>query len=169
MANHHLGKDELLAKLKDLGIDCITVEHPEVFTVEQALPHVSHLEGMFAKNLFMKDKKKKLWLLCAPYDADVKLNDLSKMVGAPGGLRFADESILFEKLGLTQGAVTIFGLINDKNHDVTLILDSRFIDSTYPRLYFHPMVNSASTGVTAEQLQTFLQHTGHKPSIVNLG
>ncbi|KAK6181423.1 hypothetical protein SNE40_009271 [Patella caerulea] len=168
MSGQQIGREGLLGKLIDLDITADTIDHPEVFTVEEAVPHVAHLDGMFAKNLFMKDKKKKLWLLCAPHDANVKLNDLCKMVKASGSLRFADESVLLEKLGLRQGAVTLFGLINDTNKDVTLILDSRFTENVYPKIYFHPMVNSATTGITSEDLKKFIKHTGHDPIIVKL-
>ncbi|XP_050404884.1 prolyl-tRNA synthetase associated domain-containing protein 1 [Patella vulgata] len=168
MSGQQIGKEGLLSKLIDLDINADTIDHPAVFTVEEAIPHVAHLDGMFAKNLFMKDKKKKLWLLCAPHNADVKLNDLCKMVKASGSLRFADESVLLEKLGLRQGAVTLFGLINDTNKDVTLILDSRFTENVYPKIHFHPMVNSATTGITSEDLKKFIEHTGHKPIIVKL-
>ncbi|KAL4239010.1 hypothetical protein ACF0H5_003714 [Mactra antiquata] len=165
----HVGREGLEQSLKEWEISFDAIEHPEVFTVEQALPHVGDIDGMFAKNLFLKDKKKKrLFLFCAPHDADVKLNDLSKLVGASGGLRFADESILKEKLGLTQGSVTVFGIINDKKKDVTLVLDKRFTDNTYNKLYFHPMVNSATVGVTPDGLKSFIARCDHEPLIVDL-
>ncbi|XP_060071968.1 prolyl-tRNA synthetase associated domain-containing protein 1-like [Ylistrum balloti] len=163
-----VGREGLLKKLEELSIESTTIEHPEVFTVEEALPHVSHLEGMFAKNLFLRSKKKKLYLFCAPHDADIKLNDLAKLSGASGGLRFADESVLEEKLGLTQGSVTLFGLINDHAKDVTLVLDRQLLDGSYTKIYFHPMVNSASTAISSAGIQAFLQHTGHEPLIVDV-
>ena len=140
----------------------------QVFTVEQALPHLKDVEGVFAKNLFLKDKKKRLFLFCAPHDADVKLNDLAKLVGASGGLRFADESVLQEKLGLTQGSVTIFGIINDVLGDVKLVLDKRFTDNSYTKILFHPMVNSATIAVSQDSLRTFIDYTSHLPLVVEL-
>ncbi|XP_033740907.1 prolyl-tRNA synthetase associated domain-containing protein 1-like [Pecten maximus] len=168
VSNVKVDRDGLLMKLEEWGIESTTVEHPEVFTVEQALPYISHLEGVFAKNLFLRSKKKKLYLFCAPHDADIKLNDLAKLSGASGGLRFADESVLEEKLGLTQGSVTLFGLINDQAKEVTLVLDRRLLDGTYTKIYFHPMVNTASIAVSPAGIQTFLQHTGHRPLIVDV-
>lgn len=164
-----LRREALQQCLTKWNIEFDTVEHPEVFTVEQALPHVAHLEGVFAKNLFLKDKKKRLYLFCAPHDAEVKLTELQKMIRASGSLRFAEESILLEKLGLTQGAVTLFGIINDRNNDVQLILDKRLIDGTYKKIYFHPMVNSASIGITSEGLKTFIEKTEHVPVVVETG
>ncbi|KAL3873248.1 hypothetical protein ACJMK2_036388 [Sinanodonta woodiana] len=165
---NHIDRKGLETKFRELGITVKTTEHPEVYTVEQALPHISHLEGVFAKNLFLKDKKKKLYLFCAPHNVDIKLSDLAKLVGATGGLRFADENILQEKLGIKQGSVTVFGLINDTNHDVKLIMDRRLTDDTYSELYFHPMVNSASCGITPTDLIKFVEHTGHEPLLVDI-
>lgn len=108
-------------------------------------------------------------MFCAPHDADVKLNDLSKAVGAgSGGLRFADEEILWEKLGLKQGSVTIFGLINDINNEVKLVLDSKITDGTYAKVYFHPMVNSATTGVSYQDINKFIEKVNHEPLVINV-
>ncbi|KAL5008338.1 hypothetical protein ScPMuIL_013919 [Solemya velum] len=166
-APDHCGKDQLLESLIEWGITTDTVEHPEVFTVEQALPYVKDLDGTFAKNIFLRDKKKRLYLFCAPHDTEVKLNDLAKILKVSGGLRFADESVLTEKLGLRQGAVTVFGLLNDKTNDVTLVLDRKLL-TLCSKIYWHPMVNTASTGITPEGLTLFLQKTGHEPHIIDI-
>ena len=133
------------------------------------MPHVKHLSRAHCKNLFLKDKKKKgLWLFSARHDLEVKLNELSKKVNAPGGLRFADESILFEKLGVKQGCVTAYALINDKNNDVQFICDEALISGGYDRLFFHPLTNAASTGISPQDFQKFLEAVGHKPIPVNM-
>ncbi|WAR19726.1 PRXD1-like protein, partial [Mya arenaria] len=142
----HVDRAGLEHKLKEWAIDYETYEHPG------ALPHLSNAEGMFAKNLFLRDKKKRLFLFCAPHDADIKLNDLAKLVGASGGLRFADENVLQQTLGLTQGAVTVFGIINDVSNDVRLVLDKRLTDGTYSKIMFHPMENTATLSMTSEGL-----------------
>lgn len=159
------GLEERLVKW---GIETQTFEHPEVFTVEQALPHLTNIEGMFAKNLFLRDKKRKLYLFCAPHDAVIRFNDLARPVGAAGGLRLADADVLEEKLGLKQGAVTIFGLVNDQFNDVQLILDRSLINGTYSKLLFHPMVNSATMSISPDGLREFLKHTGHEPVLIDI-
>ncbi|XP_061173604.1 prolyl-tRNA synthetase associated domain-containing protein 1-like [Saccostrea echinata] len=161
-------KDELLGKLAEWNIQTETIEHPQVFTVEQALPHLENTEGKFAKNLFLKDKKKRLYLFCAPHDAEVKLNDLAKMVGASGGLRFADSSVLEEKLGILEGSVTVFGIINDTENEVKVVLDQRLLDQTYPKVWFHPMVNSATTSISSSDLKIFIDKTNHELLVINL-
>lgn len=168
MADHrNVGRDALMNKFKELGIeDIVTVEHPEVFTVEEMMPYVKHEPGIHCKNLFLRDKKKKLYLFAGRHNLDVKLNELAKKVSASGGLRFADESVLIEKLGVRQGCVTVYALINDKNNDVKLVLDSALVEGGYPRVFFHPLTNAASTGIKPEDLVKFLDNINHKPLLI---
>ena len=130
------------------------------------LPHVSHLPGSHCKNLFVRDKKKKgLWLISARHNADVNLSELAKQINAPGGLRLADESVLIEKLGVRQGCVTPFSLINDTKNEVTLLLDEDLLQER-DRIYFHPMVNSSTTGIKATDFTKFLQSISHSPVLI---
>ena len=145
-----------------------TDRYLQVFTVEEMMPHVAHLSGAHTKNLFLKDKKKKLWLLSARHDANVNLSSLAKKVGAPGGLRFADETILQEKLGVRQGCVTPLALINDRANDVTFILDESLVDGTFERMHFHPMDNAATIGLTPTEFLKFLNAINHNPVSVKL-
>ena len=107
------------------------------------------------------------WLLSTVHDRDVNLKELAKKVAAPGGLRFADESVLVEKLGVGQGCVTPLALFNDKEGDIKVIMDANFFDGGHERCYFHPMVNSATTGLTPDDLEKFVKATGHETIIVN--
>ncbi|XP_064622042.1 prolyl-tRNA synthetase associated domain-containing protein 1-like [Lineus longissimus] len=163
MANNHLKKEDLLAKFKEWEIESETVDHPEVFTVEAMMPYLERLSGAMCKNLFLKDKKKRLYLLAALFDREVKLSDVGKKVGATGGLRLADESILEEKLGVKQGCVTAYALVNDVNKDVKLLVDDDIINGKYDKVWFHPLDNAATTGVTCDDFLKFLQKTGHEP------
>ena len=161
------GRKELMEYLDKLEISTVTVEHPEVFTVEAMMEHLGGISGVVAKNLFLRDKKKCFWLLSTVHDRDVNLKELAKKVAAPGGLRFADESVLVEKLGVGQGCVTPLALFNDKEGDIKVIMDANFFDGGHERCYFHPMVNSATTGLTPDDLEKFVKATGHETIIVN--
>ena len=55
-----------------------------MFTVDEMMPYLERVDGAVSKNLFLKDKKKKLYLLSCVHDAEVKLADIAKSVGAPG-------------------------------------------------------------------------------------
>lgn len=169
VASKHGGRQELMDFLEKLSIQSTTVEHPEVFTVEAMMPYVHHLKGAITKNLFVKDKKKKgLWLLTARHEVTVNLNDLAKQVGAAGGFRFADETVLKDVLGVGQGCVTPFAIFNDTEAKVKLLVDSDLVKGGHEKVYGHPMVNSASTGVTPEDMMKFWRATGHEPILVDL-
>ena len=158
-----------MAYLEKLGISTETVEHPEVFTVEAMMPHLQHIDGAVGKNLFLKDKKKKaLWLVTVVADRTVNLAELSKKVGAAGGLRFASEDILQEKLGVGQGCVTPFALFNDSGNEVKFVLDADLVEGKHAKIYFHPMTNAASTGIKPDDFLKFVSSTGHEPVLVHL-
>lgn len=131
------------------------------------MPHIQHLTGAFCKNLFVKDKKKRLYLLTALHDRPLQLNAVCKKVGASGGLRLADESILKEKLGVTQGSVTPFAIFNDKAGDVKFILDSDIVNGGHEKMFGHPMVNTASTAISPEDMMKFAREMGHEPVLLD--
>ena len=131
------------------------------------LEHVGQLPGIVAKNLFMRDKKKKgHWLLSARHDRPINLNELAKQLDAKGGLRLADESVLQDKLGVTQGCVTPFALLNDRAKQVTFVIDEDLLKGNHEFLYFHPMTNAATTGITPMDLEKFLEAVDHKPYLL---
>jgi len=116
----------------------------------------------------MYDKKKKgLWLLTVRHEIAINLTELSKKVSAKGGLRFESDDKLFETLGVRQGCVTPFALINDKEHKVKFLVDSALLDEGHESLWFHPMENSATSGIKPADFKKFLAHTGHEYVPVN--
>ncbi|KAF4105361.1 prolyl-tRNA synthetase associated domain-containing protein 1 [Onychostoma macrolepis] len=162
-------KQQLEELLKRLDIDTVCVDHPEVFTVEQMMPHLSHLSGALTKNLFLKDKKKKrLWLLSVRHDRELSLSDVSRRLGlGAGNLRLADEALMLQTLQVGQGCASALALFCDTQHSVTPVLDRDLTHGGHERLYFHPMTNSASLGLRPEDLLRFLTETGHQPVILS--
>ena len=156
----HFDKQRLFDFFKQNSISYDNIEHPEVFTVEAMLPYLKDVTGAICKNLFLKDKKKNLYLLSAEHTKEVKMNDVAKKIGAKE-LRFADESLLFEKLGVTQGCVTAYALVNNPEKDVKFIVDKSLVDGSHPKVNFHPLVNTATTAITSQDFQKFLKLTGH--------
>ena len=64
------------------------------------------------------------------------------------------------------GAVSPFTVINDTEHRVRLALDSSLMEADM--LFFHPLVNDLTLGVTPDGLRKFLEVTGHEPMMVLL-
>ena len=112
-----LTRNDLLSRLDALGIVTTTVDHPAVFTVEESKRLRGDLLGGHTKNLFLKDKKGRLWLVVALEDRDVDLKALRKEIGA-AQLSFGKPDLLSKVLGLEPGSVTPFGVINDTGDDV---------------------------------------------------
>uniref|UniRef100_A0A8C4QAH3 PrdX deacylase domain-containing protein 1 n=1 Tax=Eptatretus burgeri TaxID=7764 RepID=A0A8C4QAH3_EPTBU len=142
-----------------------------VFTVEEMMPHVSHLSGIHTKNLFLRDKKKKgLWLVSCRHDRPINLNELSKQLGmGSGALRFADETIMLKTLCVGQGCVSPLALFKDTGSQVTLVLDAAFLKDSSTRLHFHPMSNSATLGLECRNFLHFVHATGHEPIVIDFG
>ena len=158
-------QDELFAMLDDLRIEHSTVTHPPFFTVEEGRPWHDKIPGLHCKNLFIKDRKGGIWLVVMPADKRADLGRLEKQLGAPR-FSFARSDLLAEVLELTPGSVTPFGLINDRQRRVTVILDQDMLDVEW--VNFHPLHNAASTTLRAAGLLRFVQALGYTPIVVHL-
>jgi Ala-tRNA(Pro) deacylase len=78
--------EELLSILSEIGINYANHTHPAVFTVDQAALHSEGIEGVHSKNLFLKDKKKSLFLVVTLADKPIIIKELAKKSG-PKALR----------------------------------------------------------------------------------
>lgn len=157
---------ELFAKLDALGIAHSTVEHPPMFTVEDGRDWHDKIPGMHCKNLFLKDKKDKLWLVVMPADKRANLNRLEKTIGA-ARLSFGKPDLLLEILGITPGAVTPFALLNDLPRRVTVVLDKDM--AAAEKVNYHPLRNTASTTLEAKDLIKFIKSLSYNPLIADCG
>ena len=96
-------------------------------------------------------------------DAVIELKSLHRVLGASGRFSFASADIMRDVLGVEPGSVTPFAVINDKAGQVTVVLDAAMM--AQPVLNFHPLVNTATTTVSREDLVKFLESTGHVPRV----
>lgn len=156
---------DLFEKLDALGVAHATVDHPPLRTVEESRALRGSLPGGHAKNLFLKNKKGRLFLLVAEEDAKVELKAFAKAVGA-GNLSFGKPDLLMEALGVIPGAVTPFALINAAPGDVAVFLDEGLLRSD--PLNFHPLDNSMTTTVSRDGLLAFVEALGHAYEAVDL-
>ena len=155
--------DDLFAYLDKLGIPHRTVTHPPLFTVEQSRELRGTIPGAHTKNLFLKDKRDSIFLVVVPEDAVIDLKSLHRRLDA-GRFSFGSANLMQELLGVTPGAVTAFGVINDTAQRVTVVLDAGLMQSA--TLNCHPLVNTMTTSIARQDLVTFLEATGHEPRIV---
>ena len=156
--------EALFALLDRLDVAHKTLEHPAVFHVGEGEDFKASLPGGHSKNLFLKDAKERLWLVSARQDTRVDLKALPAVIGS-AKLSFGKPELMEQVLGVTPGSVTAFALMNDAEGRVTFVLDKALLE-TEP-LNFHPMINTATTAVSAEGFLDFLRSLGRKPIVVD--
>lgn len=159
-------REDLTRYLDGLGIAATTIDHPPVFTVEEAQTLRGTIAGAHSKNLFLKDKKGALFLVVAREDAVIDLKRLHGRIGASGRLSFGQAELLLDRLGVTPGSVTPFGLINDRPPSVRVILEEQLVAAE--TVNFHPLTNTATTSLASADLLAFIRATDHVPEIVDL-
>ncbi len=157
-------REQLLTHLADLGIETETVDHPPLFTVEQSQALRGDIPGAHTKNLFLKCKKGSIWLITALEDTPIDLKTLHHKLGS-GRLSFGNAQLLDELLGVAPGAVSTFGVINDKEGRVSVVLDEGLMQ--YERINLHPLVNTATTGISRDGVMRFLTACNHPPKIMD--
>lgn len=157
--------EALVETLENAGIAFTRHEHPPLRTVEESKGHRGDMVGTHVKNLYLRDRKKRNFLVVAQEDREIDLKALQDKIGADR-LSFGSADRLFEFLGVRPGAVSPFTVINDTEHRVRLALDSSLMEADM--LFFHPLVNDLTLGVTPDGLHKFLEVTGHEPMMVSL-
>ncbi len=149
----------VVARLTELGIPFTSHHHPPVATVEEASAHWTGIDATHCKNLFLRNQKGSrhyLVVLTASKKADLKA--VAEQIG-DGKLSFASPERLLAHLGVTPGSVSPFGLINDRERAVRVVLDRDFRTSS--RLAFHPNINTATFTIAAADFQKFLDACGN--------
>jgi Ala-tRNA(Pro) deacylase len=156
-------RDQLFAFFDELQISTTTIDHPPVFTVDEAKLVHDQIAGGHCKNLFCKDEKGALWLIVALEDSRIDLKKAPDRIGSRR-LSFGKPELLMEILGVTPGSVTPFALINDTEKRLNVILDAAMM--RHDVLNYHPLQNDATTSIANADLLKFIRATGHEPKIV---
>jgi Ala-tRNA(Pro) deacylase len=156
---------DLMALLASLGVETDTAEHPAVFRVGEGEEIKAGLPGAHTKNLFLKDAKGQLWLISAADRTAIDLKRLHHVIGS-ARLSFGSAELMEATLGVTPGSVTAFALINDQaHHRVRFVLDRVLAEAG--RVNFHPLTNTATTGIGQQNFREFLAAVGVTPLVVD--
>lgn len=157
------GADELFSRLDALGTVHNTIEHVPVFTVEEARRLRGRIDGAHSKNLFVRDKKERHWLVSCLSERTIDLRWLALELGTKR-LTFCSERRLTGYLGIRRGSVSPFAVINDVQGMVRVALDGELL-ATEP-LNFHPLDNAMTTSISRAGLLRFLEAEKHPPKIL---
>ncbi|KAI7726275.1 hypothetical protein M8C21_023131 [Ambrosia artemisiifolia] len=162
-----VSKAQLLERLQAQQIQFSQYDHPVVMTVEAQAKYVGHIKAGLSKNLFLKDKKHRYYIVSALADTKVDLKVLSQRLGlGKGGLRMAPEEAVSEILEVPLGSVTPFALVNESARNVSLLLDQGF--KTHECCFFHPLSNDTSITLKIQDLYTFLKSVERMVAYVDL-
>lgn len=99
-----------------------------------------HANTLFAKNLFLANKKKKdqIYLVVAAHNTEIDMKALTTHFKAgSGNLRAGDQEVMEQLLGVKKGAVNLFSILNDTGKKVHLVIDEKLTQAD--RVAFHPM------------------------------
>ena len=154
------------ARLDELGIGYTRHEHPPVATVDEAVQHWAGIDATHCKNLFLRNQKgNRHYLVIVEHSKRVDLRKLADQVG-DGKLSFASPDRLRSHLGLTPGSVSPFGLINNSDRAVRVVVD-RDLKSA-PRLSFHPNIITVTLTIAAADFVKFLESCGNPVQTVGV-
>jgi len=153
--------------LDDLGIKYKRTDHEPANTMEACNQIDAILDILICKNLFLCNRQKtKFYLLMMPGNKKFKTKELSSQINS-ARLSFAEAEDMLKYLDIEPGAVSVMGLMNDKNKDVELLIDEDVLKGEY--LGCHPCVCTSSLKMkTAEVIDKFLPATGHDYTTVHL-
>jgi Ala-tRNA(Pro) deacylase len=157
---------ELCQYLQDHGIQYQRIEHPAVYTVEQADRYLLHAPGARTKNLFISDEKKeRYFILWTPADKKVYFNPFGRQLGL-GKPRFGSEEKLMQYLGIEPGSVSVLGIINDSQNKVEVLVDREpWQEESFQ---CHPLVNTATLVISKQDIIRFFELTGHHYHLVDV-
>jgi len=153
-------KEEVFTLLDKMGIQYEVEHHAAVFTIEDMENlNMVHIDKV-AKNLFVRDdKKRNYYLLVIKKDKSANLKEVQNQLGSKR-LSFASEGDLSKYLGLSKGEVTPFGVLNDTENAVNVVIDKDL--AGYEFIGVHPNDNRATVWIAVGDLEKVLKSVGHK-------
>jgi Ala-tRNA(Pro) deacylase len=156
----------VLDALDSLDIPYERYDHPPVFNTEDVEKYWRDIPATPVKNLFLRNKKgNRHYLVIAGVEKRVDLQKLVKGLG-DDRLSFGSAERLMEKLGLTPGSVSPFGLLNAGSADVQVIIDAELRGAE--KLIFHPNINTSSLTISFADLERFLASRPNRIRFIDL-
>ena len=144
--------------LKELNIQYEEISHKAITTIEEAKLIEHNLEGIGTKTLFLKDKKKKFYLIVLEENKRANLKELELFLQTKN-LQFANNDNVKEILGIEPGAITPLAIINDKGIKTKIVLDKDLINN---KMLVHPDTNTKTMSISYENLIKIIEYTNHE-------
>ena len=162
-----MNKQEIYDFLKNHKIHFEVTEHPALFSMDDACDIVFPYPECDAKNLFVRDdKKRNYYLITVKGSKRVDLNDF-RLKHNTRRLSFASAEDLKAFLKLTPGSVTPFGLLNDEKRAVFFFIDEEFKNEPC-FMGIHPNDNTATVWINVYDLLEIIKEHGNEFEFANL-
>ncbi len=159
-------REKVIEFLENENIAYEITEHEPVYTMDDMVREGLHQLGTLCKNLFIRDAKgKKHFLILADNDTKVDLRELGTKLEA-GKVSFASAERLEKYLGVTAGCVSPFGVLNDAEHCVTVVLDKKLEGKE--RLGVHPNEHNATVWIAFDVLRSAIEKIGNKVVVMEI-
>ena len=125
-------------------------------------------KNIFPVNKFIKDKKdpNAFYLLVQDPTQKVEFKQIAALLKVKDNLRLAEKDVLKEKLGVVQGSVNPFALINNPT-GVKFLLDKTVFETD--SICIHPMLNTSSLYMKTSQLLNLLKEYNIEPTVLDFG
>lgn len=154
-----IGSDALLAQLDSWGIAYQLHEHVPLRTVEDAKQVEAEMEqpgvtSLKIKNLYLRDRKKRNYLISVEQDREIDLKALGKEIGA-AGLSFGSADRLMQNLGILPGAVSPLSMMTGVEAGVIFYMDAALQEAEV--INMHPLVNDRTVVMTRGDFLTFME------------
>ena len=153
--------------LDNLGISYERADHNAAHTMEDCLAVEEALGVKIPKNLLLCNRQQTdFYLLMLPGDKVFKTKDISQQLNT-ARLSFATEEHMVRFLDIYPGSLSVLGLVNDKDHNVRLVVDKDVLDCEY--IGCHPCVNTSTLAIRTEDIiNKFVSSVGHSVTVVTL-
>lgn len=145
--------------LKNLDIGYDIVEHPPAFTTEEADRYIEGYEGVRTKTMFLTNKKKTAYYLLIMDDQKTLDMELFKELVNANRIRMASAQSLEEKMKVSPGMVSPFGLLNNEGKDIQVYFDKDILKESIQT--FHPNDNTKTVFIKTQDILTFIESLGY--------
>lgn len=162
-----MDKNDIYEYLKIENIWFEVTEHEAVYNMEELSAVDLPYPEADAKNIFVRDdKKKNYYLITVKGDKRVDLKNFKEKYETRR-LSFASENDLMNIMELIPGSVTPFGLLNDGEKKVQFYIDKDFKNP--PGLIgVHPNDNTATVWIKTDDLINIIKKHGNKVNIIEI-
>ncbi|MFK7862539.1 MAG: prolyl-tRNA synthetase associated domain-containing protein [Granulosicoccus sp.] len=151
---------QIISDLEQHGVEHQTIVHDPLYTVEDARSIQYPAEGAHTKNLFLRNKKGRMFVLCVDRDHRVDLRGLRDKLAIPGGqFAFASTERLGLYLGVVPGSVSPLAVYNDTECAVQVLVQNTLLEHEW--IYLHPCRNTHSTRLRTKDLLVVLSKWQH--------